>query len=108
MGRRYSAERIYQTAGTPARSDQAATSRRTNGRKTGQTMEWLIGLGALISLAGIAGLIWCILMALKARQVADNEDDMRVRLQKVVVLNMGALGVSALGLMIVVSGILLS
>lgn len=71
-------------------------------------MEWLIGLGALISLAGIAGLIWCILMALKARQVADNEDDMRVRLQKVVVLNMGALGVSALGLMIVVSGILLS
>lgn len=71
-------------------------------------MEWLIELGALISLAGIAGLIWCILMALKARQVADNEDDMRVRLQKVVVLNMGALGVSALGLMIVVSGILLS
>lgn len=71
-------------------------------------MEWMIGLGALISLAGIAGLVWCILMALKARQVAASEDDMRNRLQKVVVLNMGALGVSALGLMIVVSGILLS
>ncbi len=71
-------------------------------------MEWMIGLGALISLAGIAGLVWCILLAVKARQLAASEDDMRLRLQKVVVLNMGALGVSALGLMIVVSGILLS
>lgn len=79
-----------------------------DGRKTGQKMEWMIGLGALISLAGIAGLVWCILMAVKARQVAASEDDMRIRLQKVVVLNMSALGVSALGLMIVVSGILLS
>jgi hypothetical protein len=77
--------------------------------KEGQRgMEWMIGLGALVSFAGIAGLIWCVLLALQARKTAADEDDMRSRLQRVVILNMAALGVSALGLMIVVSGILLS
>jgi hypothetical protein len=77
--------------------------------KEGQRgMEWMIGLGALVSFAGIAGLIWCVLLALQARKTAADEDDMRNRLQRVVILNMAALGVSALGLMIVVSGILLS
>ena len=71
-------------------------------------MDWLIGVGAVVSLAGIAGLIWCILLALKARSTSTNEEEMRLRLQRVVLLNMGALGISALGLMIVVSGILLS
>nr|WP_189632692.1 hypothetical protein [Gemmobacter lanyuensis] len=71
-------------------------------------MDWLIGVGAVVSLAGIAGLIWCILLALKARSTSTNDEEMRLRLQRVVLLNMGALGISALGLMIVVSGILLS
>ena len=71
-------------------------------------MDWLIAIGAVVSLSGIAGLIWCILLALKARSSSTNDDEMRLRLQRVVLLNMGALGVSALGLMIVVSGILLS
>ena len=33
-------------------------------------MEWMIGLGALVSFAGIAGLIWCVLLALQARKTA--------------------------------------
>ncbi|HRK42956.1 MAG TPA: hypothetical protein PLH11_07945 [Gemmobacter sp.] len=70
-------------------------------------MDWLVALGATISLIGIAGLIWCVLLALNARKSSPSEDIMRARLQKVVLLNMGALGVSALGLMIVVTGILL-
>jgi hypothetical protein len=44
----------------------------------------------------------------KARSTSANDDELRVRLQRVVVLNMGALGVSAIGLMMVVSGILLT
>jgi len=71
-------------------------------------MQWLVPVGAAVSLAGVAGLIWCILLALKARRVTDDESALRARLQKVVLLNMGALGVSALGLMLVVSGILLA
>jgi hypothetical protein len=70
-------------------------------------MQILIGLGAVVSLIGVAGLVWCILLALKARRTSGSEDEMRGQLQHVVVLNMAALGVSALGLMLVVTGILL-
>lgn len=71
-------------------------------------MQWLVMSGAVISLAGIAGLLWCVLMALKARKSSADDEELRLRLQRVVVLNMGALGLSALGLMLVVSGILLA
>jgi hypothetical protein len=70
-------------------------------------MQILILLGALVSLAGVAGLVWCIVLALKARRAGLPDDAMRAELQRVVVLNMGALGVSALGLMMVVAGIFL-
>ena len=71
-------------------------------------MDWLVGIGAAISMIGIAGLIWCVLLALNARKSAPSEDIMRARLQKVVLLNMAALGVSAIGLMLVVTGIFLA
>ncbi|MDZ4096635.1 MAG: hypothetical protein U1D35_17185 [Paracoccaceae bacterium] len=70
-------------------------------------MQLLILIGAVVSLAGVSGLVWCILLALKARRAGLGDDEMRARLQHVVVLNMAALGVSALGLMLVVAGIVL-
>jgi hypothetical protein len=71
-------------------------------------MAVLIWIGAALSLCGVAGLLWCITLALKARRAGLSDDDMRARLQHIVTLNMIALGVSALGLMMVVAGILLS
>lgn len=71
-------------------------------------MQYLVALGAVVSLVGVAGLGWCILLALKARRVSGSDEDLRARLQRVVVLNMAALGVSALGLMLVVTGIVLA
>ena len=71
-------------------------------------MTLLIWAGAIVSLGGVAGLIWCIILALKARRAGLTDDAMRARLQHIVTLNMIALGVSALGLMLVVAGILLS
>jgi hypothetical protein len=70
-------------------------------------MEALVWIGAALALAGVAGLIWCILMALRARRSGMEDEAMRAELQRVVVLNMAALGVSALGLMCVVAGIIL-
>lgn len=71
-------------------------------------MKWMIWAGALMSLCGVGGLLWCIMLALKARSAGLTDDAMRARLQHIVTLNMIALGVSALGLMAVVVGILLS
>jgi hypothetical protein len=71
-------------------------------------VEILIWIGAGVSLLGVAGLVWCILLAMRARKSGMEDDAMRAELQRVVVLNMAALGVSALGLMMVVAGIILS
>lgn len=71
-------------------------------------MQALIWAGAAVTLAGIGGLIFCVLRGLAARRAGLDDVAMRVALQKVVALNMAALGVSALGLMLVVAGILLA
>ena len=70
-------------------------------------MQALIWIGAALTLAGVAGLVWCILLALRARRSGMEDEAMRATLQRVVVLNLAALGVSALGLMCVVAGIIL-
>jgi len=68
----------------------------------------LIWTGTVISLAGIAGLLWCVRSALKARREQLEGEAMKARLQRVVYMNMGALFVSAIGLMLVVLGVMLS
>jgi hypothetical protein len=70
-------------------------------------MQALIWLGAAVTVAGVGCLFWCVRLALKARREAVDDADMRRRLQRVVTLNLAALGISALGLMLVVTGVLL-
>ena len=71
-------------------------------------MDSLIWIGAAISMAGVAGLGWCILHVLKLRRLALEDSEMRKRMQKAVVINFAALAVSTLGLMLVVLGIFLA
>ena len=71
-------------------------------------MDWLIWIGAAVSLGGIAGLLRCIQLALRARRSGLDSTAMRARLQQIVTFNLAALGVSALGLMLVVMGIILN
>ena len=70
-------------------------------------MEALIWIGAALTLAGVAGLGWCIRLAIRARSSGLDDAAMRAALQRVVVLNVAALGLSALGLGCVVAGIVL-
>ncbi|MEM7752730.1 MAG: hypothetical protein AAF230_04895 [Pseudomonadota bacterium] len=71
-------------------------------------MEALIWIGALVTLIGLLGLIWCIVKVQRARKKGLDEDGLKAELQKVVALNLGALLLSAFGLMMVVVGIFLS
>ena len=71
-------------------------------------MQALVWAGALVSLCGVAGLVFCVLRALRARRAGLSDEAMRAELQRVVVVNMAALAVSALGLMMVVLGIFLA
>lgn len=69
--------------------------------------ETLVWGGAALTLAGLAALIWCIATVARARRKGLSDDDMRARMRGVLMVNMGALAASALGLMIVVLGIML-
>lgn len=71
----------------------------------GDAMDWLIWIGAALTLLGVAGLIWCIVLAMRAKRAGLPDAEMRAALQRVVVLNMAALAVSGLGLMCVVFGV---
>jgi hypothetical protein len=70
-------------------------------------MDILIWIGAGISLLGVGAIIACIVMTARARKAGLDDATLRARLKKMVALNMGALMVSAIGLMCVVIGILL-
>lgn len=71
-------------------------------------MEWMIMIGAGITLVGVAGLIWCIILAMSAKKKGGTDDEVKARLQRVVVINLAALAISAIGLMAVVTGVILS
>lgn len=68
-------------------------------------MDWLIWIGTALSLGGVAGLLRCIQLAMRARKAGLEQAAMRARLQQIVAFNLAALGVSVLGLMMVILGI---
>ena len=70
-------------------------------------MEILIWIGSILSILGLIGLLWCIKTVIKAKKLADSDEELRNSLQKVVPLNMAALFLSAIGLMLVILGIML-
>jgi hypothetical protein len=70
-------------------------------------MDWLVAVGAAVTLAGVAVLVACVLRVLWARSAGLSEAALRAELQRVVAWNLAALGVSALGLAAVVAGLLL-
>ncbi len=70
-------------------------------------MDLLIWIGSILSILGLIGLFWCIKTVFKAKKLAASDEELRSSLQKVVPLNMAALFLSAIGLMLVVLGIIL-
>ena len=70
-------------------------------------MEILIWIGSILSILGLIGLLWCIKTVIKAKKLADSDEELRTSLQKVVPLNMAALFLSAIGLVLVILGIML-
>ena len=70
-------------------------------------MDLLIWIGSILSILGLIGLFWCIKNVLKAKKLATSDEELRSSLQEIVPLNMAALFLSAIGLMLVILGIML-
>lgn len=71
-------------------------------------MEWLVWIGAALTALGLVIIAYCIASALRVRRASLPDAETRSRLQRIVYLNMGALLISALGLMSVVLGVMLA
>ena len=70
-------------------------------------MAYLIPAGAFITLLGLAGLLWCIFKVNRARKGGASDEELRAVMQEIVPANLAALLLSALGLIVVVVGIML-
>lgn len=70
-------------------------------------MNLLVPIGTIVTLLGLAILIWCILRVAQARKTIKNDIEMRRKLQKMATMNMIALFLSFVGLMIVIFGVIL-
>ena len=69
-------------------------------------MTWLVILGTVTTLIGLAGLMVCIRKAAALKSQTD-EEAAKTSLHGLVALNMASLGVAGLGLAFVVVGLLL-
>lgn len=70
-------------------------------------MDILIWAGAIVSLLGLAGLVWCILTVARAKRANLEDEELRAVVQKVMPRNLAALFLSVIGLMMVIMGIFL-
>jgi hypothetical protein len=71
-------------------------------------MEIIVWIGAALTLAGLGMLVWCIVSVARARRAGLPDEALKARLQKIVALNLAALGVSGLGLATVILGIVVT
>lgn len=70
-------------------------------------MEVMIWIGAAISALGLVGILWVAAGVMRARRAGLEDAELRARLQRAIAWNLGAFLLSAVGLMLVVLGIIL-
>lgn len=70
-------------------------------------MDVIIWAGALLSVLGLLGLVWCIVAVARAKRAGLSDEELRAVLRTVMPRNLAALFLSVIGLMMVILGIFL-
>jgi len=70
-------------------------------------LQLLAPIGLVMTLAGLAGLGWCILQGLRIRRAALPPAEVHAQLHRMLAINLGSVGLAALGLAALVAGLLL-
>jgi hypothetical protein len=70
-------------------------------------MDWLIIPGIVVTFIGLGLLFYTIAWIMRAKKQGLRDEQMKLQLQSAVAWNLGAMGCSAIGLMMVVIGIML-
>ena len=68
----------------------------------------MIWAGAILTIMGLTGIVYSIVLVSRAKRANLDDQALRERLSKVLPINLAALLASALGLMIVIIGIVLA
>jgi hypothetical protein len=68
-------------------------------------LEVLIRFGVALTLLGLVGVVWSIVLVVRARRAGLDDAGLRARLHRALPVNLGALLLSMLGLMLVVTGV---
>jgi len=71
-------------------------------------MDVLVWIGAAVTVAGMVGIIYSVVLVRRARKEETEDAALRARLNKVLPVNLAALFLSVIGLMLVVVGVLLA
>ncbi|MCX7889731.1 MAG: hypothetical protein N2422_08405 [Rhodobacteraceae bacterium] len=71
-------------------------------------MNLTVAAGTILTLAGLAILVWCMAAARAAHRAGLADAELRARMQRLVAWNFGALFLSAAGLILVVIGLALA
>jgi hypothetical protein len=74
----------------------------------GRNMTVMIWIGAILSVAGLLGVLWCLRKAAWLRKAELDEANVRTELQKLIVAHMAAIGAAFLGMGLLITGLLLS
>ena len=70
-------------------------------------MDFLIYIGGTFTLVGLIGLGYCIKMAMAIKREGGDAADATKRLRALVAWNLGAMGMSSIGLAMIVVGLIL-
>jgi len=70
-------------------------------------MNILVALGILVTVTGIAGILWCLGMAVRLRRPDMEEEQATAMLRRLVLFHMIAIGAAFIGLGLLVVGLLL-
>ena len=70
-------------------------------------MDFLIYIGGAFTLVGLIGLGYCIKMAVAIKREGGDAADATKRLRALVAWNLGAMGMSSIGLAMIVVGLIL-
>jgi hypothetical protein len=70
-------------------------------------MPALASLGLLLALLGLGGLGWCIAQGFRIRRASLPPAEVHARLHRLLAVNLGSVALAALGLAILVAGLLL-
>jgi hypothetical protein len=70
-------------------------------------MQNLAPLGLIVTLAGLFGLGYCIVQGLKIRRAGLPPAEIHARLHRLLAINLGSVALAALGLAILLAGLML-